>query len=71
MFFAGGYYTLLIANTTQKLRAIVLNTNLYSGSNKVTLNEPDPGNQFEWLENQLRNAVSNEEKVSRCILISI
>ena len=60
----GRYYTALISTTAPKLRVIlVLNTNLYSGSNQVTKDDADPGNQFQWLENEQQKAVNDNEKV--------
>lgn len=60
---AGGFYTLPISSTAPKLRAIVLNTNLYLSGNKVTRGQTDPGNQLRWLESELQKAVDNDEKV--------
>ncbi len=58
--FSGGFYNLSI---TENLRLVVLNTNLNHKSDKVTEGDPDPGNQFQWLEAQLEEAVQNQEKV--------
>lgn len=60
--FIGGFYTQKVSNNP-KLRIISLNTNLYYGPNSVTLNQTDPANQFEWLENTLNISQQNKEKV--------
>ncbi|KAG5205399.1 hypothetical protein JEQ12_018649 [Ovis aries] len=58
----GGFYTQKVSNNP-KLRIISLNTNLYYGPNSMTLNQTDPANQFEWLENTLNLSQQNKEKV--------
>ncbi|KAB0352782.1 hypothetical protein FD754_017639 [Muntiacus muntjak] len=58
----GGFYTQKVSNNP-KLRLISLNTNLYYGPNSMTLNQTDPANQFEWLENTLNISQQNKEKV--------
>ncbi|KAF4025089.1 hypothetical protein G4228_017119 [Cervus hanglu yarkandensis] len=58
----GGFYTQKVSNNP-KLRIISLNTNLYYGPNSMTLNQTDPANQFEWLENILNISQQNKEKV--------
>uniref|UniRef100_A0A8D0GY25 Acid sphingomyelinase-like phosphodiesterase n=1 Tax=Sphenodon punctatus TaxID=8508 RepID=A0A8D0GY25_SPHPU len=61
----GGFYTQIFQTsiTSQPLRIISLNTNLYYSPNSVTLNMTDPANQFEWLENTLEKSLQNKEKV--------
>ncbi|KAF3831889.1 hypothetical protein GH733_000701 [Mirounga leonina] len=58
----GGFYSQKVSPNLN-LRIISLNTNLYYGPNIVTLNETDPANQFEWLENTLNTSQQNKEKV--------
>lgn len=60
--FIGGFYSQKVSPNLN-LRIISLNTNLYYGPNIVTLNETDPANQFEWLENTLNTSQQNKEKV--------
>lgn len=60
LFRKGAYYSLLIK---PGFRIIVLNTNLYYRSNKVSENDPDPGKQFKYLEDTLEAARKNKEKV--------
>ncbi|MEE6475574.1 hypothetical protein FKM82_010802 [Ascaphus truei] len=61
----GGYYSQIYPSkaTAHPLRIISLNTNLYYSPNKVTINMTDPANQFEWLEDTLKNSRQNHEKV--------
>ncbi|KAK2157187.1 hypothetical protein LSH36_196g05044 [Paralvinella palmiformis] len=54
------YYTMMISN---KLRMVVLNTNLYYDSNKLTEAMPDPGNQLQWFDDLLNTATLHNEKV--------
>ncbi len=54
---------MILSDTAPKLKALVLNTNLYLTSNKVTVGEADPGGQFAWLEERLADAVANKYKV--------
>ncbi|XP_048249590.1 acid sphingomyelinase-like phosphodiesterase 3b isoform X2 [Haliotis rufescens] len=56
----GAYYTV---KTTQGLRIIGLNTNLYYTSDKLTTDMTDPAGQFAWLEEVLKNAKTAGEKV--------
>ena len=46
-----------------KVRAVVLNTNLYHTSNKVTIDEEDPAGQLAWLDKVLSESAANNEKV--------
>ena len=63
----GGFYTRLIEELSgpgYRLRAVVLNNNLYLDYNKATEGMEDPGGQYMWLEEvleQSRNAT--DEKV--------
>ncbi|XP_048452994.1 acid sphingomyelinase-like phosphodiesterase 3a [Rhincodon typus] len=61
----GGFYTQIFnCNLTQQtLRIISLNTNLYYSPNKETEGIPDPAGQFVWLEDTLKKAQQNKEKV--------
>ncbi|XP_015262832.1 PREDICTED: acid sphingomyelinase-like phosphodiesterase 3a [Gekko japonicus] len=61
----GGFYTQIVQPSISGplLRIISLNTVLYYGPNKVTLNMTDPANQLEWLEEVLEMALQNKEKV--------
>ncbi|KAM9003723.1 acid sphingomyelinase-like phosphodiesterase 3a [Sarcophilus harrisii] len=61
----GGFYSQTVPShlSSQSLRIISLNTNLYYSPNAVTLNKTDPANQFEWLENTLNSSRQNKEKV--------
>ncbi|XP_002919734.2 acid sphingomyelinase-like phosphodiesterase 3a isoform X1 [Ailuropoda melanoleuca] len=58
----GGFYSQKVSPNLN-LRIISLNTNLYYPPNIMTLNETDPANQFEWLENTLNTSQQNKEKV--------
>ena len=51
-----------------KLRVIGLNTNLYYKSDVITEDMPDPGCQFQWLDDQLTGARQNGTKVADCLL---
>ncbi|XP_067840697.1 acid sphingomyelinase-like phosphodiesterase 3a isoform X2 [Heptranchias perlo] len=61
----GGFYTQVFncSVTQQTLRIISLNTNLYYSPNEVTKRIPDPAGQFVWLEETLKKAHDNKEKV--------
>ncbi|XP_034017543.1 acid sphingomyelinase-like phosphodiesterase 3a [Thalassophryne amazonica] len=56
----GGFYSQLIM---PGLRLISLNTILYYGPNKVTVNMTDPAGQFDWLQETLQRAEKSLEKV--------
>lgn len=58
-FFQGGYY----AGSFGNLTILVLNTNLYYESNYLTESMPDPANQFQWLDDKLREAEQKNKKV--------
>ncbi|XP_013419571.1 acid sphingomyelinase-like phosphodiesterase 3b, partial [Lingula anatina] len=55
----GGYYMVSIK---QGLVAVVLNTNLYYNSNKVTADISDPAGQFQWFDQVLDQAAQNGNK---------
>ena len=55
--------------TSHGLRIIALNTNMYY-KDLLTKDLEDPADQFAWLDGQLSNAASNNEKVSRVFTIS-
>ena len=57
----GGYYMIQLR---PKLRLFALNTNLYYTNNKLTQNMTDPAGQLTWMEEQLRDARVNNQKVS-------
>ncbi|NXS06542.1 ASM3A phosphodiesterase, partial [Neodrepanis coruscans] len=61
----GGFYTQLFksSNSSQPLRIISLNTNLYYSPNSQTVNITDPADQFAWLEGILETSSQMEEKV--------
>ncbi|OCT92068.1 acid sphingomyelinase-like phosphodiesterase 3b isoform X1 [Xenopus laevis] len=59
----GAYYSEELKDVGAAGRMIVLNTNLYYDSNSLTANMKDPGDQFQWLEEQLNNAYLKGEKV--------
>ncbi|KFU90720.1 Acid sphingomyelinase-like phosphodiesterase 3a, partial [Chaetura pelagica] len=61
----GGFYTQLFGSSgsSQPLRIISLNTNLYYGPNSVTVNITDPAHQFAWLEGVLETSLQKNEKV--------
>ncbi|PKU43444.1 acid sphingomyelinase-like phosphodiesterase 3a [Limosa lapponica baueri] len=61
----GGFYTQLFesGDSSQPLRIISLNTNLYYSPNSVTVNITDPANQFAWLEGILETSSQKKEKV--------
>ncbi|KAK3089276.1 hypothetical protein FSP39_002271 [Pinctada imbricata] len=56
----GGYYS---AATLTNLKIIGLNTNLYYDMDKLTANASDPGDQFKWLRQQLRQSKADNQKV--------
>ncbi|KAH9491715.1 Acid sphingomyelinase-like phosphodiesterase 3b [Bulinus truncatus] len=58
----GGFYAVKL-KVNPKIRLLALNTNLYYTSDKLTPNISDPVGQFAWMENQLKEAKSNGEKV--------
>lgn len=64
--FAGGFYSQLVK---PGLRVVSLNTILYYGPNKVTVNMTDPAGQFEWLEKTLERAAQSQEKVSKYLFL--
>ena len=47
-----------------KLRAVMLNTNLYTTDNLATQGQTDPAGQYEWLEQTLSTARTHGEKVN-------
>jgi hypothetical protein len=55
----GGYYT--IEQKVQKLRLVMLNTNLCSD---IVGNEEDPAGQWAWLDDTLQKSQRNRETVS-------
>ncbi|KAM4701966.1 acid sphingomyelinase-like phosphodiesterase 3b [Discoglossus pictus] len=59
----GAFYSEEVVNIGPGSRVIVLNTNLYYDSNSLTANMEDPGDQFQWLENELTRASQFGEKV--------
>ncbi|KGL85340.1 Acid sphingomyelinase-like phosphodiesterase 3a, partial [Tinamus guttatus] len=61
----GGFYTQLFKSnvSSQPLRIISLNTNLYYSPNSVTVNITDPANQLAWLEGVLETSSQKKEKV--------
>ncbi|KAI0216605.1 Acid sphingomyelinase-like phosphodiesterase 3a [Lamellibrachia satsuma] len=61
-FTQGGYYTLML-RAQSKVRAVVLNTNLYNTGNHVPNMGKDPAGQLAWFDNVLANATANGEKV--------
>ena len=61
---ADGYYTKVMSEVDSKVRAVVLNTNLYSTANKETEGVADPGGQLSWLEGVLQAARTNHDRVS-------
>ncbi|XP_078093249.1 acid sphingomyelinase-like phosphodiesterase 3b [Mustelus asterias] len=62
MFNNGAFYTERLQGQTHQ-RIIVLNTNLYYKSNKLSIGISDPAGQFKWLEDVLSDAVTAKEKV--------
>jgi len=46
-----------------KVRAVIINTNLYYKNNLVTKDDEDPAGQFVWLNRTLSYARTNREKV--------
>ena len=69
--YPAGYYEVILHSTSPKLKALVLNTNLYLTGNSVTEDERDPGDQFSWAEERLADAVVNNYKVNFVIIITI
>lgn len=65
LIFTGGFYTQLFESnsSSQPLRIISLNTNLYYSPNSVTVNITDPADQFAWLEEILETSSQKKEKV--------
>jgi hypothetical protein len=61
---AGGYYT--IEQKVQKLRLVMLNTNLCSD---IVGNEEDPAGQWAWLDDTLQKSQRNRETV-KCLKVS-
>ncbi|XP_059589409.1 acid sphingomyelinase-like phosphodiesterase 3a isoform X1 [Alligator mississippiensis] len=61
----GGFYTQLFHSSmsSQPLRIISLNTNLYYSPDIVTLNLTDPAEQLAWLESVLEISLQKKEKV--------
>jgi hypothetical protein len=59
MALAGGYYT--IEQKVQKLRLVMLNTNLCSD---IVDNEEDPAGQWAWLDDTLEKSQRNRETVN-------
>lgn len=59
-FLRGGYYS---ATIMPGLQLISLNTILWYETNRNVTHMTDPADQFEWLENVLKNASSIKEKV--------
>ncbi|XP_075059105.1 cyclic GMP-AMP phosphodiesterase SMPDL3A [Mixophyes fleayi] len=61
----GGYYSQIYKSnmSSNPLRIVSLNTNLYYSPNKVTVNMTDPADQFAWLEETLQFSRQNNEKV--------
>lgn len=57
-----GYYTVTLPSG---MKAVTLNTNYYFTANQVysNLSESDPGYQFSYLENVLKQARENSTKV--------
>lgn len=56
----GGFYSQLVR---PGLRIVSLNTILYYGPDKVTVNMSDPAGQFQWLQDTLQRANLNQEQV--------
>lgn len=50
-----------------KVRAVVLNTNLYLESNSATSGQSDPGDQFAWFDTVMNAARGQGEMVSRSL----
>ncbi|GFS93572.1 acid sphingomyelinase-like phosphodiesterase 3a, partial [Nephila pilipes] len=55
-----GYFSHLVK---PGLRIISINTILWYSPNNLTSDIPDPGNQFQWLEEVLKNSSRSSEKV--------
>lgn len=47
---------------------LVLNTNLYSDHNNLTVGMDDPAGQFLWADRVLSEAADNKEKVKHLVL---
>jgi len=62
-FSRGGYYTKLMPEIGQKVRAVIANTNLYYYRNNETTGLADPAGQFDWMNRTLRMARDNGEQV--------
>ena len=62
-FLAGAYYSRLVSEIP-RIRAIVLNNNLYYKPNNATEGQADPGGQLVWLNQKLRRLEADGEKVS-------
>ncbi|XP_023652984.1 cyclic GMP-AMP phosphodiesterase SMPDL3A [Paramormyrops kingsleyae] len=56
----GGFYSQLVQ---PDLRLVSLNTNLYYGPNKATVNVSDPAGQFSWLVETLERSRASKERV--------
>ncbi|KAK3771033.1 hypothetical protein RRG08_002081 [Elysia crispata] len=61
-FESGGFYSKTLTSAPT-LRVLALNTNLYYTSNDVTEAMADPGGQFQWMEQQLKDARASGHKV--------
>lgn len=61
VYFPGGYYSVKL---NKSLRLLVLNTNLYYTSNKLTASLDDPAEQWAWMEEQLQDVMRNGQKVT-------
>eukprot|EP00040_Diaphanoeca_grandis_P024903 m.137514 g.137514 ORF g.137514 m.137514 type:complete len:489 (-) comp29924_c0_seq2:67-1533(-) len=59
-FAAGGFFTTAVNNN---IRVVSLNTVYYYRANKLTTLETDPAGQFEFLENELKNAETDGVKL--------
>ena len=55
------YYS---TRVNDNLQLVGLNTNLYYKSNNQTIRMPDPANQFQWLDDTLTDASTNNRKVN-------
>ena len=60
---SAGYYATTMAGTSEKLRVVILNTNLYLSKNDVTSGD-DPAGQFEFLRAELSQAQQNNQDAS-------
>ena len=52
-----------MTKVNSKVRAIVLNTNLWSRRNEQTEGDEDPAQQFSWLQTTLEQATKDGEMV--------